>query len=94
MSEGLYILVRFVVVFLDVALLAFFARMIVSLFTMGGESKLYLILYYFTEPLVTPIRALCERFGWFVGIPLDIPFFITSLILSLSTTALSNLVAV
>ena len=91
MSEGLYILVRFVVVFLDAALLAFFARMIVSLFTMG-EGKLYLILYYFTEPFVLPIRAICERFGWFVGIPLDIPFFIASLIISLSSTVLSNMV--
>jgi len=93
LSEGLYILVSFVVVFLDAALIAFFARMIVSFFTMGGESKLYLILYYFTEPLVTPIRVLCEKFGWFEGVPLDIPFFITSLILSLSTTVLSGMVA-
>ena len=91
MSEGLYILVRFVVVFFDAALLAFFARMIVSLFTMG-EGKLYLILYYFTEPFVLPVRAVCEKFGWFTGIPLDIPFFIASLILSLSSTVLSNMV--
>jgi uncharacterized protein YggT (Ycf19 family) len=90
LSGGLFILVRFVVVFIDVMLFAFLGRMLVSFFTMGGESRLYLILYYFTEPLVTPVRALCERLGLFTGIPLDIPFFITSLILSVINTVLSN----
>jgi uncharacterized protein YggT (Ycf19 family) len=92
LSGGLFILARFVTVFLDVMLLAFLGRMIVSLFTLDGENRLYLILYYFTEPIITPVRALCERLGLFVGIPIDIPFFITSLILSVANTVLSNMV--
>jgi len=29
-----------------------------------------------------PVRTLCERFGWFEGLPIDMPFFLTFILLS------------
>lgn len=91
MSEGLYVLVNFVVIFLDLILVAFFARAILSWFIMGdGENKIYLFLYYATEPFIMPVRALCNRFGWFQGIPIDIPFMISSLCIALLSFILAG----
>ena len=39
-------------------------------------------MYVVTEPIIMPIRALCNRFGWFQGMPLDMPFFLTMILLT------------
>lgn len=84
MSQGLYVLVKFVGIFLDVILIAFLARALLSWITIGdGESRIGTILYCITEPFIVPVRLLCDRFGWFAGLPLDMPFMISSLILAI-----------
>jgi uncharacterized protein YggT (Ycf19 family) len=84
MSEGMYILVRFVSIFLDVIMVAMLARAVLSWFTFSeGANKIGSFLYTMTEPLILPVRALFSRFGWFEGVPLDIPFLVTALLLSL-----------
>ena len=40
-------------------------------------------LYAVTEPIILPIRALCSRIKALEESPLDIPFFITMLLLTL-----------
>ena len=42
-----------------------------------------MLLYYFTEPFILPVRKLLERFGLFQGTPLDVSFFITTLLLGM-----------
>ena len=66
-------------------------RIIVSLFSMGNPSKVANFLYVITEPLILPVRAICDRFGWFRQIPLDIPFLITSVMLSFVSVFLQGL---
>ena len=91
MSEGMYILVRFVGIFLDVIMVAMLARAILSWFTFSeGANKIGSFLYMLTEPLILPVRALFSRLGWFEGIPLDISFFVTVLLLSLLRTILGG----
>lgn len=36
-----------------------------------------------TEPIIFPVRRLCEKFHWFEGSPLDMPFIITSMLLTI-----------
>jgi uncharacterized protein YggT (Ycf19 family) len=49
----------------------------------GDEEGPFLgILFAITEFFVAPVRAVCDRFGWFEGLPLDMSFFITAILLS------------
>lgn len=36
-----------------------------------------------TEPIVAPVRALFERFGWFQNSPIDVSFFAAFLLLQM-----------
>jgi uncharacterized protein YggT (Ycf19 family) len=80
-----------VLVFLEVLGFAFFLRAILSWFDPMGEWRLSGFLYALTEPITVPIRALCERMNWFQGIPMDIPFTLTWLLLMLLQVLLSSL---
>ena len=72
-----------VLVFLEVLGFAFFLRAILSWFDPMGEWRISGFLYALTEPFTIPIRALCERMDWFQGVPMDIPFTLTWLLLML-----------
>lgn len=83
MDNWYYILIQFVSIFLDVISIAMLVRVILSWFQMGeGQSSVGQFLYVVTEPFVMPLRALCERLGWFRNIPVDMPFLITMILLS------------
>lgn len=41
-----------------------------------------------TEPVIYPVRLLCSKFGLGDGLPIDIPFFITFLLLSVLSMVL------
>lgn len=81
---GLYVLMQCLILFIDVLSIAMLARAIVSWFSMGQQTRLGAFLYVVTEPIILPIRALCRRFGWFQGLPLDMPFLITVVLLSMA----------
>ena len=59
------------------------ARALMSFFMMGEESKLSLVLYYFTEPFVLPVRKLFEKLGLFQGTPMDVSFFFATLLIGM-----------
>ena len=89
---GVYILIRFVIIFLDVMLMAMLIRAVLNWFFMGdGMSPLMSFMYVITEPLIVPVRLLCARFGWFQGVPMDIPMLITTLMMSLLSLVLSGI---
>lgn len=83
MSGGIYVLVRCILLFLEVISVAMLGRAVLSWVSMGEQTKLGAFLYVVTEPIILPIRALCNRFGWFQGLPLDMPFLFTVLLLSM-----------
>ncbi len=83
MNAGLFIVIRCALLFLDIIELLMLVRMIFSWIFMDNQTKFGTFLFVATEPVILPIRALCDRFGWFRGLPLDIPFFITALLLML-----------
>ena len=76
---------------LDVISLAMLGRAVLSWFPTEEPTKLGAFLYVVTEPFIMPIRNLCGRFGWFQGVPLDMPFLITSLLMMLVSSFLHTM---
>ena len=81
MNGGLEVILTCIVIFLYVADIAMLARAVLSWFPDGGQNGFGAFLYVITEPFIMPVRGLCNRLGWFRGMPLDMPFLITSLLL-------------
>ncbi len=82
MYQILYIVwatVRVVVYVLQFLLLA---RAILSWLPLDEDNPFENFLYAVTEPVIAPVRALIEHFGWFEGLPIDMSFFITFILLS------------
>lgn len=71
---------------LDVLQFMMFARAIVSWFPNLSESGVGEFLYTVTEWIIAPVRALFDKFGWNNNMILDIPFFVTFLLLSVLGT--------
>lgn len=91
MKLFLVLTVNFVDLFLTVLLFAMLARALMSFFMMGEESKLSLVLYYFTEPFVLPVRKVFERFGLFQGTPMDVSFFFSTLLIGMVQVILASI---
>ncbi len=81
MYFALVILQNTVVVALSVLQLAMLIRAIMSWFP-SEPNKFENFLYSITEPLIMPVRKLFERLNWFQGLPIDMSFFATYLILT------------
>ena len=93
MTVTFYVLARCLVIFIDILSVAMLVRAVLSWFTMGEQSKIGAFLYVVTEPIILPIRALCNRFGWFRGLPIDMPFLLTMVILSFAGIFLQSAIA-
>ena len=83
MPEPIYVLVVFVLRFIEILSLAMFIRAILSWFIMDGEGKLMRFLYVLTEPIVYPYRKLFHKLNWFQRTPVDVSFICGILSLSL-----------
>ena len=88
MNGAMYVILTGVVIFLYVADIALLGRAVLSWFPEGGQSRIGAFLYVVTEPFIMPIRGLCNRLGLFQGIPLDMPFLITSLLMMMVSSIL------
>ena len=83
MIQILYIITTGIRFLLDVVMVCMLLRAILSFVMVGDEEGPLLgILFAITEFFVAPVRAVCDRFGWFEGLPLDMAFFITAILLS------------
>ncbi|MBE6702561.1 MAG: hypothetical protein E7585_04005 [Ruminococcaceae bacterium] len=66
-------------------------RAILSFLPVQEDNSFLLFTVMVTEPIVMPVRALFDRFGWFQDIPIDIPFLIGYILLSTVSTLLTVL---
>ncbi len=89
MELFLVLTVNFVDLVLSVLMIAMFIRAILSFLMMGEDSKLGMLMYIITEPFIMPIRILLEKINLFQGTPLDVSFFLTTLIIAIVQTVLS-----
>lgn len=79
------LIVRILFIAIDIAMLL---RVIFSWLFPEEDNALIRLAYGVTEPIIYPVRALCSRMGWFDDSPLDVPFFITALLLTLLSSFL------
>ena len=83
MYEFVYVVQSIILLFIEVLSGAMLVRAILSWFPLDEGSKLVAFFYYITEPIIMPMRMLFERFGWGRTSPIDLPFLITVVELSL-----------
>ena len=82
MAIALIIIKNIVVVFLTAVQLAMLARAILSWFPMNGN-RFADFLFAITEPFIYPVRMLFDKLNWFTGLPIDISFLVTYILISL-----------
>ena len=68
---------------LSVMQVAMLIRAILSWFPQAADSAFGDLSATVTEPVVAPIRALADRFGWFRNSPIDFSFMIAYLLIFL-----------
>lgn len=88
MLNILFVLRFTVRLFLDVLQFMMLARAIFSWFPNLSESSLGEFLFTVTEWIITPVRALFEKFGWGMNMMIDLPFFVTFILLSVLRSVL------
>ena len=88
MIQIAYVLMTTVRALLVVIQLLMLGRAIVSWLPIEEGSPVENFLITVTEPVIAPVRTLCERFGWFEEVPIDMPFFLTFILLSVLTAIL------
>lgn len=91
MDTVIYIFKQFILILLDVFQFAMMIRAILSWIDPMQEWKISTFLAVLTEPVIMPLRRLFEKMRWFEGVPLDIPFLLTWIILAIIQTVLSVL---
>lgn len=91
MQEIFFILAKTVAVALDVVSFAMIVRMLVPFFTDPGESRIYAISYFVTEPFIIPVRAVMVRLNIGQDSPIDWAFSITYIILWLLSSLLPTI---
>ena len=88
----IFVLVNFVVIFIELLSLAMSARAITSWF-FDTDGKFIRFLYVFTEPAIMPIRKIFYKMNWFQDTPIDMAYIATYIVLLLIEVFLGSLVA-
>ena len=83
MYQVLYVIATTVSYLLTVIQFLMFARAILSWLPIDEDNPIVNFLYAVTEPVIMPVRVVIERLGWFEGMPIDMSFFITFILLSI-----------
>ena len=81
LNIAVYLIRNTALALIGVLEIAMFARAILSWFDRTGESRISMFLYAVTEPVIYPVRRLFERMHWFEGLPIDLSFTATWLLL-------------
>lgn len=87
LTVALMVIKSAVSIFLMAIQLAMLLRAVLSWFPL--ENRFIDFLHCVTEPFIYPIRCLFERLGWFTGMPIDISFMVSYLLISVVMIFLS-----
>ena len=88
MEIFLYVLISTVSLLIDGITMLMFIRAIFSWFPTENPGKLQRVIFHMTEPVILPVRKFLWRMGWFQGLPIDMSFMVTYLVLGLLQFAL------
>ena len=76
---------------LSIINLCMLIRAVLSFLPVRDDNPVHSFVYMVTEPIISPIRRLFDRFGWFRNSPLDMPFLCASLLLLALSSLLGGL---
>lgn len=79
----LYIFTSTLSLLLSILELLMLGRAILSWFPIDEDNPLIQFLYGVTEPVIYPMRMLLERFDLFQGLPMDMAFFFTFILINI-----------
>lgn len=82
MYQLYYVVATTLSVLLSAIQLLMLVRAIMSWLPMDEDSTLVRFITMATEPVIMPVRYLLDRFGLFEGMPIDMSFFITFMLIS------------
>ena len=82
MYQFVYVIVSTVRIIIAVLQFLMLARAILSWLPIEDDNPIVSFLYGVTEPVIMPVRAVLDRLGLFEGMPIDMCFFITFILLS------------
>ena len=82
MYQLVYVVVSTVRIIIAVLQFLMLARAILSWLPIDDDNPIVTFLYAVTEPVIMPVRAVLDRLGLFEGMPIDMSFFITFILLS------------
>ena len=91
LSGLLYVLCETVRLSLDLFMYAIFLRAILSFIVFNEDAWYIRLLDLLTRPVLYPLRALFDRFGWFAGLPIDFTPMIAMLLLSFLSALLPQI---
>ena len=81
MIEILYILAKTVSVILGVVSFAMLLRMLLPFFVNPMESRIYELVFFVTEPFITPVRAIMFKMNIGQDSPIDWAFSVSYIII-------------
>lgn len=82
-----YIIIATVRLVLLVLRLCMLARALFSFFP-AEDNPIIAMLTFVTEPIIYPVRVVCDKLGLGDGMPVDVPFFIAFIILTVISAAI------
>lgn len=92
MPEPLYVLVQFVLIFLDVISFSMLIRAILTFLGINEGGFLMRFLYVVTEPAIMPLRKLFYKLNWFQNTPFDMAHLFTYTVLWILQLLISSLI--
>ncbi len=88
MDIFLYVLINTASLLIDAITMLMFIRAIFSWFPTESPGKLQRVIHHMTEPCIAPVRKFLWKMGWFQGLPIDMSFMVTYLLLMVLRFAL------
>ena len=82
MYQFVYVIVSTVRIIIAVLQFLMLARAILSWLPIEDDNPIVSFLYGVTEPVIMPVRVVLDRLGLFEGMPIDMSFCITFILLS------------
>lgn len=82
MYQLVYVITATLSLILAAVQLLMVIRAVTSWFPIDEDNAFMRFVYFVTEPVIMPVRAILDHFGLFEGFPIDMSFFITFMLLS------------
>ena len=79
----MYLFTSIIDVFFSVTLFFMLVRVILSWLPISDDNPIEEFVFTATEPFIVPVRILFDKFNIMNGLPIDIPFFVSYVILAL-----------